>query len=66
MRSLPPQISKQLSTISPAEKSDEELGEVFMNVGKNEDVWQATEIFFKIIGHSTISRVSDSEMIHIY
>jgi hypothetical protein len=42
MRSLPPQIFKQLNTVNPANKTDEELREIVLTAGKNVEILQAT------------------------
>jgi hypothetical protein len=62
MRSLPPQIFKQLSLVNPADKTDVELREIVLNVGKNVEVWQATEKNFGIIikPPKSISRISEN------
>ena len=62
MRGLPPQIFKQLSTVNPANKTDEELREIIINAGKNVEVWQATERNFGIMGKAprSMERVSES------
>jgi hypothetical protein len=62
MRSLPPQIFKQLNTVNPANKTDEELREIVLTTGKNVEIWQATQKNFGIISKPSKStrRVSKS------
>jgi hypothetical protein len=62
MRSLPPQIFKQLSLVNPADKTDAELREIVLNAGMNVEVWQATEKNFGIINRlsKSTSRISES------
>jgi hypothetical protein len=49
MRGLPPQIFKRLTTVNPANKTDEKLWEIILITGKNVEVWQTTEKNFGII-----------------
>jgi hypothetical protein len=49
MKGLPPQIIKQLTTVNPADKTNEELREIILMAGKNMEVWQASEKNFGII-----------------
>jgi hypothetical protein len=67
IRSLPPQIFKQLNTVNPTSKTDEELREIVLTAGKNVEIWQATQKNFGIISKSSKSsgRVSESGAIQI-
>ena len=49
IRELLPQIFKQLTTVNPADKTDEELREIILTAGKNVEVWEAMEKNFGII-----------------
>jgi hypothetical protein len=49
MRGLPPQIFKQLTTVNPADKTENELRKIILTAGKNVKVWQATAKNFGII-----------------
>ena len=62
MRSLPPQIFKQLNTVNPANKTDEELREIVLTAEKNVEIWQATQKNFGLISKPSKStgRISES------
>jgi hypothetical protein len=61
MRGLPPQIFKQLTTVNPADKTDDEIREIIFTVGKNVEVWQATEKNFGRINKPPTSSGQTSE-----
>jgi hypothetical protein len=55
MRGLPEQIFKQITTVNPASKRDEELRAIILNAGKNVEVWQATQKNFGMINRPSKS-----------
>ena len=62
MRGLPEQIFKQLTTVNPASKTNEELRSIILNTGKNVEVWQATQKDFGMINRPSKStgRISET------
>jgi hypothetical protein len=65
MRGLPEQIFKQLPTVNPANKTDEELGNIILNAGNNVEVWQAIQKNFGMINRPSKStgRISETEAV---
>jgi hypothetical protein len=62
MRELPPQIFKQLTTVNPADKTDDKLREIILTAEKNIEAWQATERNFGIINKpsKSMGRISET------
>jgi hypothetical protein len=62
MKGLPQQIFKQLTTDSPADKTDDELSDIILTAGKKVEVWQATEKNFGMMSRPAKSTGRISEV----
>jgi hypothetical protein len=62
MKGLPQQIFKQLTTVNPADKTDNKLREIILTAGKNIEIWQTTKKNFGMMNRSAKSTGRISEV----